>query len=383
MTQTNLMVLEKEIKGGVILQRISNSLGRHATDPSVMKFIHSAVMYINGKVGTKQDISNCTQQSIIDSIINAATVGLPVDNKHYACLIPYGNTCNFQVEWRGYVAKIKEADPSLSVTVGLVFKGDKFEASKEDNTASYTHKQADPFEDRPENVMGAYCFIKGNLGSSLEVMSKKELDYIRSSSKMSGGSIWNSWTLEMYKKSIVRRACKIRFTEAVAELDAMDNRNFNEPKVESPRIAESAPLPPESGAGAGAGEIVDAEIVEPTKEDLLAQAEEAKKRINEEKAPERPTQEESYQDTGLAPETQKTVLRGLVASYEAPRGRGPSKFYVDGTWAQTFSKSQAETILKHKTAEEEVELNCREEKSKDGKFTNLIIDEISVIQGDK
>ena len=182
MGQTQLAVIENAIQGKEVMDRISTSLGKPVTDPSVMKYINGAIMYMKSKIGTKGDVSHCTKQSIIDSLINAATVGLPVDNKHYACLVAYKDVCNFQPEWRGYVAKVKEADASAEVTVGLVYKGDVFVASKDDNNAHYDHKIANPFEDRPEYITGGYCFIKTNSGSSLELMSKKELDAVRSQS---------------------------------------------------------------------------------------------------------------------------------------------------------------------------------------------------------
>ena len=82
MSNTALAIIEKEIRSNDVMARISDSLGKPATDPSVKKFINGAIMYMQSKVGQKGDISHCTRQSIIDSLINAATVRLPVDNKH-------------------------------------------------------------------------------------------------------------------------------------------------------------------------------------------------------------------------------------------------------------------------------------------------------------
>jgi hypothetical protein len=95
-------------------------------------------------------------------------------------------------------------------------------------------------------------------------MSKKELDKVKAQSKMKTGIVWQTWELEMFKKSVVRRALKMKFTEAIADLDALDNKFFNDrPAKEIPHLADTAPLP----------HVQEAELVkdpEPTLEELEA-----------------------------------------------------------------------------------------------------------------
>lgn len=368
MSNTALAIIEKEIRSSDVMAKISNSLGKPATDPSVLKFLNGAMMYIQSKIGTKGDVSHCTKQSIIDSLINAATVRLPVDNKHYACLVAYKDVCNFQPEWRGYVAKIKEADSSAVVTVGIVYKGDVFTYSRTDNTATYNHVPANPFEDNPMNINGGYCFIKTDTGSYIEVMSRKELDTVRASSKVGYDYIWKSWPLEMYKKTIIRRACKVKFTEAVSDLDALDNKMYvDKTQREIPTLAKTAPMPEEKPIPEA--EVVHDEEKKPaspdSNEELAKKAEEAKKRKDALEEQERqqgqsqaPAGEAQGKTEGKAKapnlEPGQLIAEGLINAVIEPKGRSSyTKFTIRGCEGKFFSTNNPITTEKLKAAKEE------------------------------
>lgn len=399
MTQTALAIIEKEVRSSEVMTKISNSLGKPATDPSVMKFINGAMMYMQSKVGSKGDVSHCTKQSIIDSLISAATYRLPVDSKHYACLVAYKDVCNFQPEWRGYVAKIKEADASAEITPVLVFKGDKFSYHRKDNNVFYEHIVANPFEDNPKNITGAYCYIKTDTFSDIEVMSITELDAVRASSKAGYAYIWLAWPLEQYRKTILRRGCKRKFTAAVAELDALDNRLFNDtPAKETPKLAAAVPLPKIQEA-----EVVDGEEErkgeqqEPqlTPEQLLAKTEEARKRKEALEEQERQQgQPESQQDapgdaqeeagstssdTGLEPG--QMMAEGLINAVIAPKGRSSyTKFTLKGVDGKFFATNNPITTEKLKMAKEQgksVRIIYTEEAWTGGFNQNIVSAEVS------
>lgn len=219
---------------------IALALGKPPEDKSVSKYILGAMKEIEAKATLK----SCSAQSIINCLIQCANLGLAVDNRHLAYLVPFGGVCTLMPGYLGYISKIKEADPTAFVTVGIVRQGDKFECAKESGHATYKHIPANPFDDSAANITGAYCHIKSANGSSLELMSKKELDKVRNSSKMKSGAIWTQWELEMIKKSVVRRASKLQFTEAVAKLNAIDDRLFemsNKPQLVT--LSPTKPMP--------------------------------------------------------------------------------------------------------------------------------------------
>lgn len=354
MTMMALAEIKKQISSTDVIAKISNSLGKPATDPSVMKFINGAIMYMQSKVGQKGDVSHCTRQSIVDSLICAATLRLPVDNRHLACLIAYKDVCNFQPEWRGYVYKVKEADPSAEITTNLVFKGDLFVPHREGNNASYTHTIANPFNDKEQDIIGAYTFIKTDTGSSIDFMSKKELDAARNSSKAAFDFMWKAWPSEMYKKTMTRRACKMRFMEAVAALDALDNRLFNEgpARPAAAKIAKSIPLPPVQEA-----EVVDGEEEgkgEISEEEMKAKTEEARRRKEQMEAEEKAQREAEAEAAAKAaagnkknpPESsEELTAEGTVKAIIAPKGNSPyTKFTLREVDGKFFATKDAATI---------------------------------------
>ena len=322
MSNTALAVLSQELKGSGVMAKISASLGKPATDPGVMKFIHGAIMEIEARIGGKSDITLCTKQSIIDSLIKAATVKLPVDSRQLAYLVPFGKTCTFMPSYKGYIYKVKEADTTMETTVGIVYKGDVFTCQETDNTATYEHKPLNPFEDNPKNIIGAYCYMKSSTGSWIYRMSNAELLKVKAQSKMVTGLIWNTWELEQFKKSIVRRAYKTKFTEAIAELDALDNKLFNDrPAKEIPKLADSAPLPAES--------VMEAEVVDDSEKNEPAGAQEPPEDL-EKKAEEARQKKAALEAEEAAKSGDVKKAVGVVSWHTKPNGGGYVSYAMEG-----------------------------------------------------
>lgn len=134
-----------------------------------------------------------------------------------------------------------------------------------------------------------------------------------------------------------------------------------------PVIQKTAPLPTEEK-----GKDI-------TKEALEAAAAEAKARIQAQEAEEqtnKPAVEPEPVKEGLAPVPGQKVLKGLLAAYYPPKGKGPHSFFIEGEYAKTFDVDLAETLIKHKEMDDEVELICAIETK--GQFTNNMIQEIAV-----
>jgi len=113
--------------------------------------------------------------------------------------------------------------PETKFDLQLVKDGDDFEFSKKDGKVSYFHKINNAFENR--EVIGGYCIIKNKLGDFIELLGKDELEKIRKTAKTD--YIWKQWTNEMYLKTIIKRACKRHFKDAVVEIEEEDNKNYD------------------------------------------------------------------------------------------------------------------------------------------------------------
>lgn len=336
----DIKVIKEQIHEPSTLSAISRALGKPTTSPEVAKYITGAML----EIMRNKDLRTCSISSIINSLIECATVGLAVDNRKLAYLVPFKNQVVLMPGYQGYIYKIKQADPSANITVNLVFKDDKFTTWNESGIAKYNHEIADPFNDKIVDLIGAYCYINTDTSASIEILNKAELMKIKSKSRMESGIVWREWELEMIKKSVVRRAGKRNFISSISKLDALDNRFFElkKEKPEQVTIAETLPLPEIETDERQVGDV------------------------REEKE---------------ADETDNIGIRtasGLVtASFPPVRGNGYHKFGLsdfDGFF-QTKNKDFVEMLLEAKKAEKKVELTYTQ--TKVGKYVNNTIETVS------
>lgn len=171
------------------------------------RFVQNAVALLNGNT-TLQDFAkkNGTAQ-IKANMMKAAYLGLDFMSSE-AHLVPYGNTLNFMIDYRGAEKLVKKYSikPVDTITSFIVKEGDLFEVSIKDNepVINFTPK---PFNDG--KVVGACAYIKFKDGTiQYDTMSLKELENTRNHSKAKNSPAWTSFTLEMYRKTILHRLCK-------------------------------------------------------------------------------------------------------------------------------------------------------------------------------
>lgn len=129
------------------------------------------------------------------------------------------------ITFHGYMNKVKQLHPDVFFDVNLVREGDEFKFAKESGSIVYTHNFTDPFGTKP--IIGAYCVVKlnnGNGDESLELLNKEDFDKMKSNSR--NQKTWNTWESEFWRKSVIKRACKVYFSEEVRELEYIDNSDF-------------------------------------------------------------------------------------------------------------------------------------------------------------
>lgn len=129
------------------------------------------------------------------------------------------------ITFHGYMNKVKQNHKKVFFDIQLVREGDTFNFSKESGKVAYDHKIANPFEDK--KIIGAYCVVKLNNGSgdeSLELLNAEDFQKMKSSSRNT--STWNKWESEFWRKSVIKRACKVYFAEEVEQLNEIDNEDY-------------------------------------------------------------------------------------------------------------------------------------------------------------
>lgn len=223
MTENKPLTLKEYFNSEKAVGQLQTYLGKD--ENTIRKFTTGVLM----QVFANEKLKDCTNDSILTACIDAINLGLSVDNRNHAYLVPYGKKATLQIGWKGYVYKIKEKHPEADFQIGLVFEGDEFtDVETIDGMDTFRHKKVNPFCNDYNKLMGAYCYITyyaaGERKGKLTLMGKDEIKQIRTTAK--SDTFWGKWWNEMVKKTVIRRACKTIFTGLVDDLDNADNDNF-------------------------------------------------------------------------------------------------------------------------------------------------------------
>lgn len=157
----------------------------------------------------------CTQQSVILSLLQASECGLEPGTRGECYLVPFFNgktkqlECQFISGYKGMIKLMRNSGVVGPVQCDVVRKGDFFEFEKGTN---YTlrHKAKDGNQGE---VTHAYFGFKINGEWQFEVMQRWELDEVRDNtkSKTREGVVFGPWAdneAEMQKKTVIRRGAK-------------------------------------------------------------------------------------------------------------------------------------------------------------------------------
>jgi recombination protein RecT len=164
----------------------------------------------------------CTPASFVGSILSLAAIGLEPDG-YRAHLIPYGNICKYQLDYKGIVELVMRSGQVSHVSADVVREGDVFQWSK-GRLVDHVPWVARRDKDKPENpgpvflVYALACFKDGS--ERAELMSEEDVLAVRDgsegwkafTSKKIQDSAWNPVfphkAFEMYKKTVFKRLSK-------------------------------------------------------------------------------------------------------------------------------------------------------------------------------
>ena len=230
---SNYELIIHSLRSEQTIGRLVLALGLDGSKDSLneaRQYASSVLMEIERNVGdSNKDLSNCTPNSIVQSMIDAARMRIFIDNRQHAYLIKYGNKATLQIGYRGYVHKIKEHFENADFHYGAIYEGDDLFVNTENGYDHYEVKKSDPFQDNEENLKGVYVAISFTVGGEkrqkLTVLSKNEIRKIRGKAKQD--FIWKEWFIEKAYAAAIKRACKIHFAsiKELKDLGDYDNEN--------------------------------------------------------------------------------------------------------------------------------------------------------------
>lgn len=152
-------------------------------------------------------VLDCTKESIVQSLLQAAQLGLEADGLlGQAYLIPFKTTCTFMIGYKGLIELTRRSDQISMIYAVVVYSGDSFNCQMgTDPKIEHT-----PAESKAGAMSHVYAVAKFKDGSiQFDVMTKEQVDKIRARSKYGDSGPWKTDYDEMAKKTVLRRLCKL------------------------------------------------------------------------------------------------------------------------------------------------------------------------------
>ena len=255
---TPMQAQMNNIKG--LLERSKNAIAsrlpKHLTPDRILKVALTAI-------NKTPKLLECTQESLMMSIMQAAELGLePGGALGEGYLVPYGNQCQFIPGYRGLIALARRSGQIISIEAHVVHEKDAFDCGL----------GLDPFlkhtpaweEEDPGKLRFVYAVAKlKDGGVQFEVMSRAQIEQIRSKSKAGRSGPWVDHFDEMARKTVVRRLFKylpvsVEMAQALEVQAAAEAGDFSgliegelvnaTATIGDAQVEQPKPPPPASGA---------------------------------------------------------------------------------------------------------------------------------------
>ena len=157
----------------------------------------------------KEQLEKINPETIPVCLAKAAYLGLDFFNGEcYA--IPYGGNLTFQTDYKGEIKLCKRYSKNKikDIFAKVVRQGDFF-MEEVDGGKQNVQYRPKPFSN--EQMIGAFAIVVFEDGSMMyDTMSSEDIENVRNTySKSKDSQAWKSSTGEMYKKTVLRRLCKL------------------------------------------------------------------------------------------------------------------------------------------------------------------------------
>ena len=153
----------------------------------------------------KAQLEKINPETIPVCLAKAAYLGLDFFNGEcYA--IPYGGNLSFQTDYKGEIKLCKRYSKNKikDIFAKVVRQGDFF-MEEVDGGKQNVQYRPKPFSN--EQMIGAFAIVVFEDGSMMyDTMSSEDIENV---SKAKDSQAWKSSTGEMYKKTVLRRLCKL------------------------------------------------------------------------------------------------------------------------------------------------------------------------------
>ena len=184
----------------------------------------------DGKIEAWWYAKNMTNQIATDLYLKVAIDGLFIDGD--TITIGYKKRIILTYNYQAYKNKVLITYPETTFDLQLIYEGDSYYFKKKNGIILYEHDMVNQFKAN-RVIEGIYCIIINSRGQFVEFLEKTEIEKMKAVATMK--HIWNNWEGEMWKKSVIKRACKTHFYDITSNMDKLDNEdNYDFENIEAP-----------------------------------------------------------------------------------------------------------------------------------------------------
>ena len=187
------------------------------------RFVKTAMIALS----KNPDLQRCSQESIVRSIIEAAEAGLePTGMLSRAWLVPYNNKgvaeAQLQIGYQGLIDLARRSGEVSKIIARVVYEGDDFQVTQ--GSVEQILHEPRFFTEDPLKITHAYAVVTYRSGDTQhEVMTKAQVDMVRSRAKAKNADAWTNHYGEMARKTVVHRLAKyLPLTPEAVEAIAKD-----------------------------------------------------------------------------------------------------------------------------------------------------------------
>jgi len=188
----------------------------------------------------------CSKETIWESVLNCAALGLFPDALGRAYLIPFKGKCQLIIGYRGLIDLAYRSERIASIQLVVVRQGDEFER-RPMSMPPITHRIIDDPQGkfRPMTHVYSVVYLKGCDNPSVDVMSIGEVNDIRARSLSGDSGPWKTDFEEMAKKTVFRRHSKVLPMSAeMAQAMDVDNDQLDLNAVAKSPVIDSGDIQP-------------------------------------------------------------------------------------------------------------------------------------------
>jgi len=153
------------------------------------------------------NLQNCTMSSILRAVMQGADLGFEAGGAlGEAYLVPFKNECTLMLGYQGYVQLLYQSAQIKDVYAREVYEGDIFQY--EYGTAKFL-RHIPCGEDEPSKITHVYAIAETVMGGVVfEVMTRRQVESARATSRMKDGVTWVHNYGMMCRKTALRRLQK-------------------------------------------------------------------------------------------------------------------------------------------------------------------------------